>query len=63
VGQPVPTINFRADYVRQAVNTSLRAVAKIRRLGRTVGHVDVDVTDDDGNLIATGRGTFGTQAG
>ncbi|MDA1073804.1 MAG: PaaI family thioesterase [Proteobacteria bacterium] len=59
----VPTINFRCDYLRPAMNTSLRAIATVRRAGRTVGVVDVDVLDDSDRLVAVGRGTFGSQAG
>ena len=62
LGHGVPTINFRTDYLRPAVNTSLVATANIRRVGRSVGIVDVDVVNDDGKLIAVGRGTFGSQA-
>ena len=59
----VPTINFRVDYLRPATDTDLHAVAKVRRVGRTVGVVDVDVTDDNGKLVAVGRGCYGTRAG
>ena len=59
----VPTVNFRTDYLRPAVDTNLRAEASVRRVGRTVGVVDVDVYDDRDRLIAVGRGTFGSQAG
>ncbi|MCY4451155.1 MAG: PaaI family thioesterase [Immundisolibacterales bacterium] len=62
-GGPVPTINFRTDYLRPAVDTSLTATARVRRAGRTVGLVDIDVTDDAGRLVAVGRGTYGTTAG
>ena len=62
-GGPVPTINFRTDYLRPAVDTSLTATARVRRAGRTVGLVDIDVTDDAGRLLAVGRGTYGTTAG
>ena len=61
--QPIPTINFRTDYLRPAVNTALHAQAVVRRVGRTIGVVDVDVTDDNGRLVAVGRGSFGTQPG
>ena len=62
-GGPVPTIDFRTDYLRPAVDTSLTAAARVRRAGRTVGVVDVDVTDDRGRLIAVGRGAYGTRVG
>ena len=63
VGSPVPTINFRTDYLRPAMNTDLTATARIRRVGRTVGVVDIDVTDDEDRLVAVGRGTYYSQAG
>ena len=59
----VPTINFRVDYLRPATNTSLTATACVRRAGRTVGVVDVDVHDDAGRLIAVGRGCYGMAVG
>lgn len=62
-GGPVPTINFRTDYLRPAVDTSLTAAARVRRAGRTVGVVDIDVTDDAGRLVAVGRGSYGARAG
>ena len=62
-GGPVPTINFRTDYLRPAVDTSLTATARVRRAGRTVGVVDIDVTDDSGRLVAVGRGSYGARAG
>ena len=63
LGTGVPTVNFRTDYLRPAFNTSLKAVATVRRVGRTVGVVDVDVFDDAARLVAVGRGTFGSQGG
>ncbi len=63
LGQGVPTVNFRTDYLRPAINTGLRAQASVRRVGRTVGVVDIDVFDDEGKLVAVGRGTFGCNAG
>ena len=62
-GGPVPTINFRTDYLRPAVDTSLTAAARVRRAGRSVGVVDVDVTDDAGRLVAVGRGAYGARSG
>lgn len=63
LGQGVPTVNFRTDYLRPVMNTGLKAVAVVRRVGRTVGVVDVDVLDDSSRLVAVGRGTFGSQRG
>ncbi len=62
LGRPLPTINFRVDYLRPAVNTALTATARVRRAGRSVGAVDVDVTDDKGALVAIGRASYSTLA-
>lgn len=60
---PVPTINFRVDYLRPATTATLLAIARVRRAGRTVGLVDIDVEDAEGRLVAVGRGCYGTQPG
>jgi uncharacterized protein (TIGR00369 family) len=57
VGRPLPTINFRVDYLRPAVNTALTVTAQVRRAGRSVGVVDVEVMDASGALVAIGRAT------
>lgn len=57
--KPVPTINLRTDYIRPAMNTTLRAEALVRRVGRTIAVADVNIYNDDKALIAVGRGTFG----
>jgi uncharacterized protein (TIGR00369 family) len=59
----LPTINFRVDYLRPAVRTSLTATARVRRAGRTVGVVDIDVHDDSGKLVAVGRGCYSMTVG
>jgi uncharacterized protein (TIGR00369 family) len=63
LGAAVPTINFRVDYLRPATMPTLKAIARVRRAGRTVGVVDVDVEDPEGRLVAVGRGCYGAKAG
>jgi uncharacterized protein (TIGR00369 family) len=63
VGGPVPTINLRIDYLRPATGEMLRAVANVRRAGRTIGVVDIDVTDPAGRLVAIGRGCYSMTIG
>jgi len=60
VGKPLPTVNFRVDYLRPAIDTDLIAVAKVRRNGRSVGIADVDVFTEAGVLLAIGRATYST---
>jgi len=60
LGRPLPTINFRVDYLRPAINTALVLTARVRRSGRSVGVVDIDVSDEAGLLLAIGRATYST---
>ena len=62
LGGAVPTINFRTDFLRPA-SGALQATATIRRAGRTIGVADVDVHDEQGRLVAVGRGCYSTQLG
>ena len=58
----LPTINFRVDYVRPSIKTSLTTTATVRRAGKSVGLVDVDVFNDQKALVAVGRATYSTLA-
>ena len=62
LGRPLPTVNFRVDYLRPAIDTALVVTATVRRNGRLVGIVDVDVTNEAGQLLAIGRATYATAA-
>jgi uncharacterized protein (TIGR00369 family) len=59
LGTPLPTINLRVDYLRPGKGT-LTLVAHIRRTGKTVGIVDVDVSNETGDLVAIGRANYST---
>ena len=56
----LPTINFRVDYLRPAIKTTLTTTARVRRAGKSVGVVDVDVFNDQKALLAVGRATYST---
>ena len=60
LGRPLPTVNFRVDYLRPAIATALVVTATVRRNGRLVGVVDVDVANEAGQLVAVGRATYAT---
>jgi uncharacterized protein (TIGR00369 family) len=59
LGHGVPTISLHVDYLRPALDTNLSARAFVRKAGRTVAVVDVEVTSSAGNVVAIGRGTYG----
>src|SRR6516225_2337617 len=37
LGRPLPTVNFRVDYLKPAIKTSLTIVGRVRRSGKSVG--------------------------
>lgn len=55
---PILTLNFSTDFLRPAVSDHLLATAVVRRTGRTVGFVDVEITDDAGDVVVTGRACY-----
>lgn len=63
VGGGVPTMNLRIDYLKPAVGDALTATARVRRSGKTVAIVDIDVLDENGALVALGRGTYSPKRG
>ncbi len=63
VGGGVPTMNLRIDYLRPAVGDALIGVGRVRRAGKTAAVIDIDVSDDQGRLVAVGRGTYSSQRG
>ena len=62
VGMPVPTVDIRIDYHRAAAPGNLKCVARIVRLGGTNSVAEAYVYDGDGNMLASGRGTYFTAA-
>jgi uncharacterized protein (TIGR00369 family) len=61
VGQPVPTIDMRIDYL-SAGTGDLEAEADVVRIGGDVGTVDVDVyaAGDGSEHVASARGVYKT---
>ena len=57
-GGQMLTLNFSTDFLRLGVSAHVYAIATVLRVGRTVGFVDVDVTDDMGATIVTGRACY-----
>jgi len=62
LSRQLPTVNFRVDYLRPAINTALTITGRVRRSGRLVGVVDIDVVNEAGQLVAIGRATYATAA-
>lgn len=62
-GGGVPTIGIHIDYLRPALGSLLSATARIRRAGRTLAVVDIEVKGAGTPLVAIGRGNYSTRAG
>ena len=58
-----PTIDMRIDYLAPATGGTLHAEAEVVRNGNSVATVEVVVTDDDGEEVATARGTYKSGGG
>jgi uncharacterized protein (TIGR00369 family) len=60
LGRPVPTIDIRVDYHKAAMPGDLIAKAKIVRSGGQYSTAEAYVYDQEGALVASGRGTYFT---
>ena len=56
----VATIDMRVDYLRLAGGTEIIAVGTVIKLGKTIGVVDVRLTDDQDRLVAISRASYVT---
>lgn len=60
LGRPVPTIDIRVDYHKAAMPGDLTATARVIRMGSQFSTAEALVYDQDGALVASGRGTYFT---
>lgn len=57
-GRGVPTIDMRVDYHRAAMPGDLTAKGRIIKLGRQFSAAEASVYDQEGKLLASGRGVY-----
>jgi uncharacterized protein (TIGR00369 family) len=60
LGRPVPTIDLRVDYHKAAMPGDLTARARVVRMGSQYSTAEASLYDKDGELVASGRGTYFT---
>ena len=60
LGRPVPTIDVRVDFHKAAMPGDLTARARVVRLGSQYSTAEASVYDQEGALVASGRGTYFT---
>lgn len=58
VRHSVPTIDMRVDYLRPVSGVYIIAISSIIKMGRTVGVVDIRLTDSTDKLVAVGRASY-----
>jgi uncharacterized protein (TIGR00369 family) len=58
LGRPVPTIDLRVDFHKAAMPGDLTAKARVVRLGSQYSTAEASVYDQEGSLVASGRGTY-----
>lgn len=61
-GRPTPTANFRVDFLKSPAKIDLIATGRLVRAGKTLSVADIEISDDQGEVYAIGRGTFSTAA-
>ena len=61
-GRGVPTIDLRVDYHAPAMPGDLTIRGKVVRMGSQFSTAEAQVFDQDGKLLASGRGTYLTVA-
>ncbi|MBI2509281.1 MAG: PaaI family thioesterase [Betaproteobacteria bacterium] len=60
LGRPVPTIDLRVDYHKAAAPGDIKAKARVVRMGSQYSTAEASLYDKDGELVASGRGTYFT---
>jgi uncharacterized protein (TIGR00369 family) len=61
-GGDVPTVDLRIDYLRPAKRGCLSAIARTVKVGRRISVADIEVKDEQGQVVAVGRGVYATPA-
>lgn len=61
-GGDVPTVDLRIDYLRPAKRGRLTAIARTVKVGRRISVADIEVKDEQGQVVAAGRGVYATPA-
>jgi len=60
LGRPVPTIDLRVDYHKAAMLGDVTAKARVVRMGSQYSTSEASLYDKEGELVASGRGTYFT---
>ena len=56
-GETFTTLELKINFLRPVQNTTLQAIARVIKAGRTIGLVECDVTDEKNQLVARASST------
>ncbi|PYS34677.1 MAG: phenylacetic acid degradation protein [Acidobacteria bacterium] len=62
LGRPVPTIDLRVDYHKAAMPGDITAKGRVVRMGSQYSTAEAYLYNSEGELVASGRGTYLTAA-
>jgi uncharacterized protein (TIGR00369 family) len=62
LGRAVPTIDLRVDYHKAAMPGDITAEGRVVRMGNQYSTAEAYLYNSDGELVASGRGTYLTAA-
>jgi uncharacterized protein (TIGR00369 family) len=62
-GEPFATIELKINFLKPVWTAKLRAVGRLVKLGKTMGFVECDITDDHESLVARASSTCMTLHG
>lgn len=53
----MPTLEFKVSFLRPAPIGRFRTIGRVKRLGKSIGFIEADLFDGEGNLVAKSSGT------
>lgn len=59
-GKPAVSVEINVNYLLSASDGIIRAIARLKRLGRRLHYAEADVIDDKGNILSTATGIYYT---
>lgn len=57
-GRGVPTVDMRVDYHRPAMQHDLTCKGRVVKSGKALSVCEAEILDDEGRLLASGRGVY-----
>lgn len=59
-GKPAVSVEINVNYLLSASDGTIKAIARLKRLGKRLHYAEADVIDDKGNILSTATGIYYT---